>query len=350
MTLEPALIRSVLEAGLRAPSAENKHFLRFELGDKSFRLIATDPSSAALPHRRWLASMSHGAVAENMVLRASALGLGLEVRWVEPQPASGVVAEFHWGGTAPVDALASFIDQRHTNRRFFNRAPLAAPVLTRLTEAASGAPGAHMVWLTDAPRTAALRAIRIAETERFLRPRLHGEMFETIRFDGGWRGEADEGLPLPALEVELPARAMFSAIRHWRVMRAMTLIGAHHALGLRTGYLPAALAPHVGVIVSDQARPGIPADAAAGRALQRVWLAAAGAGVAFQPFASPTALARQRPGRDGWVSEGAHTRLGLLLNEVASGVRGAPQMFFRVGMANAPSGVTGRPAVERFIG
>ena len=130
----------------------------------------------------------------------------------------------------------------------------------------------------------------------------------------------------------------------------MTFIGAHRALGLRTGYLPAALAPHLGVIVSDPARPGTPSDAAAGRALQRVWLAAAGAGVAFQPLASPTALARQRPGRDGWVSEGAHARLSRLLNEVATGVRGEPQMFFRAGMAQAPSGVTGRPAVERFIG
>ena len=56
-------LHRILDAGIRAPSAENKHDLRFQIEGDSVRLLATDQASwATQPHRQLLALLSYGAV------------------------------------------------------------------------------------------------------------------------------------------------------------------------------------------------------------------------------------------------------------------------------------------------
>lgn len=349
MTPKQDLVREVLVAGLRAPSAENKHLLQFRLFDDGFTLIATDAAARRLPHRRWLASVSHGALAENMMLRAAELGVGLTVSWLPEAQQPEHVADFHWSDASTPDALARFIELRHTNRHFYRRERLPKSTLSRIETAAATTPGAHVLWLEGDTRRLALHAIRIAETERFKRQELHREMFSAIRFDTGWRGNANEGLPPSALEVEAPARALFAAMRHWRVMHALTRIGAHHALGLRSGYLPAALAPHLGLVVIEPSAAPATAAFQAGRALQRAWLNAAAQGAAFQPIAAPTALALQSASEPGWVSAPVKSQLLGLLGSIAAGCRAQPQMFFRLGLAKPPGGVAQRLPLDRYL-
>ena len=91
-------------------------------------------------------------------------------------------------------------------------------------------------------------------------------------------------------------RAPCAALRYWPVMRGMSWLGAHHALGLRAGYLPAALSPHIGLVLAEEGDGDVPAAALnAGRAMQRVWLAAQAQGLALPPMAAATACcARKR--------------------------------------------------------
>ena len=65
----PALqrLRDILQSGLQAPSAENRHYLRFEIAGDRVKLLSTDtPTWSDQPHRRMLALLSYGAVVENM--------------------------------------------------------------------------------------------------------------------------------------------------------------------------------------------------------------------------------------------------------------------------------------------
>lgn len=126
------------------------------------------------------------------------------LRWCE-RPASA--------GTP--DPLADAIALRHTNRRFYARARVDAATLASPGHAAGAVAGRSVYWL-DAidERRRALRAIRLAETERFRRRALHDELFGAVRFDVGWKHALPEGLAPGALEVEPPvARLMFSAMR-----------------------------------------------------------------------------------------------------------------------------------------
>ncbi len=343
--------RAILQAGLQAPSAENRHYLRFVRSDDGVCLDATSTEVwADQPHQKPMALMSYGAVVENMRLRALELGFEQQVQWW-PQPALPArVACVQWRSSGvPADPLSSAIDRRHTNRRFYAREPLPREALDRLAAAAQPVRGAHLLWMSEPKRRAlALRAIRIAETERFRREALHREMFANVRFELGWQASCDEGLPPGALEIEAPIRLPFAGFRHWECMRVLSWFGTHYSLGFRAGYVPCALSPHLGLIAVARSDSPDRDAVAAGQALQRVWLAAADLGLAFQPIAAAIALSHQRPG-GGWVSAATQTRLRELLDDITGDANLQPWMLFRLGRAKAPSVVTGRPPVERYL-
>ena len=346
-----AALRDILTAGLMAPSAENKHDLRFLIEREQVSLIPTERAAwVAAPHRGMLALMSFGAVVENIALRSAQLGLdlGAELRL---HAGDGALAVLRWherpAAAGVPDPLANAIALRHTNRRFYARSPVDAGILMSLGRAAGAVAGGSVHWV-DAldERRRALRAIRLAETERFRRRALHDELFGAVRFEAGWQRTLPEWLAPASLEVEPPARPMFSAMRHWRAAQMANRFGAHVVLGVRAGYLPCALAPHLGLVLAQ----GDEETAAftAGRAFQRLWLAAAAAGLALQPMAAATALARQQAGGE-WVSAPTQRELRRLLATLGPGAGGQPQMLFRLGRGRAPSAVSGRRPLDDYL-
>jgi hypothetical protein len=296
-----------------------------------------------------LALIAYGAVVENMSLRAGQLGLVQHTRCFPDPKRSEVIVQMHWEPSPALgDALADGIEQRHTNRRFYRREPVAPAALQRVADAAAGGSGTSLHWLAaPTDRSLALRTMRLAESERFCRKALHEELFGAIRFDAGWKRSTDQGLPPGALEIELPSRPAFAALRHWPLMRVCAALGMHHVLGLRAADLPCRFAPGIGIVccrAGDAGRGALDA----GRALQRAWLAATLEGLAFQPMAAAVALAHQRPG-NGWVSASAQQRIRDGLAQLAGSGKGLPFMLFRLGRAAPPTVSTQRPPLDRFI-
>jgi hypothetical protein len=204
------------------------------------------------------------------------------------------------------------------------------------------------LWL-DEPRerALALQAIRLAEGERFRREALHHELFGAIRFEVGWQQSCDEGLPPGALEVEPPLRPAFAAMARWPLMRVLARLGAPHTLALRAADLPCRLAPRLGLVLCDAPNVSL-RSLGAGRSLQRAWLSATAAGLAFQPMAAAIALAHQQAG-DGWVSPAIQQQIRDRLQRLTRGRAECACMFFRLGHAAAPSVVTQRPGLDRFV-
>ncbi len=346
------LLYQILNAGIQAPSAENIHYFWLEVGEQTVTLHATGHASwANRPDSKMLALMSYGAVVENITLRAQALGFKTHETW---RFDSSRVVELSWQpATQKLDLLERAISTRHTNRRFYQRAPIASDVLEQVSAAANAVAGARVHWLTSGPqRRLALSLIRMAETERFRRKGLHQEMFGSIRFEQGWDRTVLEGLAPAALQVEAPMRWPFAWLRHWRLMRAVNILGSHFALGLRSGYMPCALAPHMGLLMLNDANEDA-AQVKAGRALQRVWLATEQDSLAFQPMAAATVLLRQISAPD-WVSANMQNRLDKRLQALCAELdvndpAARPYMFFRLGRAPAPTAVAGRRALQYFL-
>jgi hypothetical protein len=340
-----AQAQSIIEAGVLAPSADNRHMLRFRIAADAILVRGSEEFERAPFHRRVLALISLGAVLENMVLRAAALGVESEVTGIDGGRAEAPLAELRFRPVAArADPLEAAIRSRHTNRRpFYRGPPLSEAERRQMTEDAEAVSGVRLLWL-DSPdtRRQALRLVTIAETERFRCKSMHADLFSSVRFDVGWRGTASEGLPPGALEIEPPMRPLFKALRNWSVMRTLNLIGTHHFIGLRGAYLPCRTAPHLCALTTslDLDRGTV----AVGRALQRVWLRAASFGMAFQPFAGAALLALEGY-RD--VAEATRQRLRSEWMSVCGSA--LPLMMFRIGRAGRPSVRSARPDVADLL-
>lgn len=338
-------LSSIVEAGLWAPSADNRHYFRVQGATDGLCVSASEPYFTLPYHRRILCLISFGAVVENMVVRASRHGYRVDVA-LAPDPSDpALIAELRLvqGAQDADSALDAAIFTRHTNRRLVFSGPrLAEDALVSLRKALLSLDGVSLRFL-DAPRERSrlLRLVRIAESERFNTRAMHRDLFSSVRFDVGWRAAADDGLPPGALGVEPGMRWAFSQLRHWPVMNALRHIGFHHALGFRAADLPCRFAPHCGALTTS-----LPLEAGAltvGRALQRIWLRAESLGLAFQPLAGAALLALP-----GYTDVPARTRERLQRGwkELTPEI---PLIVFRLGRAPRPALRTGRPPIAAYI-
>lgn len=337
--------RSVVQAGVLAPSADNHHPFLFQRTDDGIIMRGDREFLNAAYHRRILLRMSAGAVVQNMVLEAGRLGFGVRFRWFPDAADRACIARLEFGSEhEPDPELAHAIPLRHTNRRLrFSGPAVPRAVLGRLEADVKAVAGAQLVWL-DGPETRrkALSLIRLAEAERFRCRPMHQELFSSVRFDVGWGRTAEEGLAPGALGVERLLHGAFAMLRHWPVMRALNLVGGYQFMGFRAGDLPCRLSPHLAVIVTD-----LPVESGAmavGQAFERVWLRANAVGLALQPLAA-SALFTLEGYAD--VRESIRHQLARGWADIVGDAR--PLIVFRLGMAEAPAIRCGRRALETYV-
>ncbi len=232
-------VLELVAAAIRAPSADNRHHVRFSVTGDGLALRADAFHLAGrTTHRQLLTSLSFGAVVENLRLALTRKGYDFEPHWHPVADDPALLLRLAWSAlerTAQADPLAAAIDGRHTNRRFFRGPRLTELELDGLA-AASETPGASLHWFdTSERRRSILRLMRFAETARFRDRALHAELFESIDFAAGWRSATTERLAPSTLEVEALMRLPFAALRRWPVMRVANGMGAASMLGWRAG-------------------------------------------------------------------------------------------------------------------
>lgn len=345
--LDLASLHAILEGAILAPSADNQHRVRFGLAGDTVSIRSTAVLPPAGGYKRVLALLSLGALSENLAIAASRFGMrGEPVLFPDPSEPDLVVRVRLEPDRATPDPLWEMIPLRHTNRRVrFHGPGMTAAERGELEAAVRAYPACQLSWL-DQPqqRRQALRLMRRAETERFCNRVLHEELFSAIRFDAGWGNAAPEGLPPGALGVEPPLRPFFSLLRHWPVMRAANLLGAHRMLGWRSCDLPCRLAPHLGVLAVKKLDEQSVFDS--GRAFQRLWLVATRHGRVLQPMPASALYAL-----DGARAEGIPLPLQRAL---AAGWKASlgevwPVMVFRMGKAKRQSVDSARLSLEHYL-
>ncbi len=330
-----------MEAGILAPSADNRHLFRFEVLHDGLLVVADHQYRVANAQTKLLAWISFGAVFENMRIAASVLGFSLHARWF---PARDVICETR---LAPLDGipdpLADAIPRRHTNRRFFKGPALQPAEQRRLEHEVAGNAAVRLVWLDAVDvRRPALRLIRLAESERFRSRPLHTELFAPLHFEIGYKRSCDEGIPIGAAEVESPVRPLFRLMSHWPVMRMLNFLGGYWFIGWRAAYFPARLSPHLGLLATNgDLRSGA---IQIGRGFERLWLRATAMGLALQPFAAAALYALPE-----FEAVSSETRDELRRGWSAIAPGGTPLMVFRLGHAPAPTVTAGRPPLSHFL-
>jgi len=335
------------ENAILAPSADNRHPLRFEDGQGTLLIRNTGP---AIPqqggYKRVLSLLSLGAVAENIVLAASRYKLHATIDLTPDaaQPDLLIRVRLQENAADP-DPLLHEIPKRHTNRQvWFRGPPLSQHERQALESAAHTYPAVRLHWLDQAAlRKAAVRLMWQAETERFHNRLLHEELFSAIRFDVGWRTTCGEGLPPGALGVEPLLRPFFSLLRHWPVMRLANLVGAHHLLGWRACALPCRLTPNLGLLaVKDTDTATV---FSAGRAFQRLWLRATQQGRVLQPLPASALYALSGACEEG-IPVDLRQNLSTGWHAIVPGE--IPLLQFRMGHAQAAAVASGRRVLADY--
>ena len=345
----PTQLRGLIEAAIRAPSADNQHHVSFAVDDAGMTLQADQAFVRCEEnHRRLLMLLSFGAVVENLRLALSEHGWTFTPSWFPRAGDGGCLLRIEWALLDPVaaaDPLGASIASRHTNRGLLRGPPLTEAESRALRESIDGYRDVRLQWCdASGPRRSLLRLIRIAETARFESRALHEELFGSIAFDAGWKRATAERLAPATLGVEPFLRAPFAALRHWRVMRWAAALGMHRLLGLRAGDLPPPTAPHLGVLLSTKTPDA--AALAIGAAFQRLWLTADRLGLALQPMVASAILAVQSDNDDP-VRRNLRDVLKDRWRELVGD--DLPLIVFRLGRARSPAVRSGRRPVDEYI-
>lgn len=338
----------ILQSAILAPSADNRHQVRFEITGNSIHIHHTRTEFPLEGGYKWvLALLSLGAIAENIAIAASRFNFYAEAMpFPEPgHPHLIMQITLHTDQTEE-DLLREMIPLRHTNRRLHFRGPgMTDTEREALHQTLQKYSDCKLHWLdTPALRKQTAYLMRIAETERFRNPLLHEELFSAIRFDIGWHTSCTEGLPPGALGIEPLSRGFFSLLRHWSIAQLANSFGMHHVLGFRSSYLPCRLAPHLGAL--SVKKIDTQSMLQAGRSFQRLWLTLTRQGRVLQPMPASAIYALPQA-----INEGipAILQQKLLTSWKTIFPENTPVILFRMGRAQNQFLVSARPQIVRFL-
>ncbi len=336
------LVRSLVEHGISAPSGGNAQPWLFDWDGTTLH-CRRDPkrSGSMLDHAHRATWVAFGAMAENIVLAATAIGLVASVRRFPDGEDASVVCAIDLDRDTPArspDPLAEQILRRCTNRRLGRRDPLA-PAATSALDAAADARGASLRLIdADADMDALGKILGAGDRIRFLSRTLHAELMSELRWSADEALHTRDGIDLRTLELDATDLAALRLTARWRVMELLGHVGGGgnlEAFGRRAAKGSSAF--------GSLSFPGD--DAAAffegGRALQRVWLTATALDIAFQPLAAlPYLFMRAEAGGAGLST--AETKRLLDLRPAYRSLTGVPEghadvLLFRLARVDAPS-------------
>lgn len=285
------LLDRLVAAASRAPSADNMQAWAFaRAGDtvnvylEPSRVLPTDVNAM-------FAWVGLGAAVENLVITAEHEGFGTAVDCRalgagEPgssSPAlglSGTPVTVRLSPNGSDSPLAGWIARRETNRGLYDDAPLDAATLDELTHAV-GHLDAGVHWAGGHANLNRMASMDAQSTYIRLEHRpLHDELFDILRFSRRELEKTRFGLDFESLGVPYALVSMARLLRYPSVMKVVSRLGIGRFIARQLAVRLRAS----GAVCLVTARQSGPAGyVEAGRAMERLWLAATARGLAVQP-------------------------------------------------------------------
>jgi molybdopterin/thiamine biosynthesis adenylyltransferase len=303
--LTPQMVRQLVADATAAPSGGNCQPWKW-LSDGEYLYLFHDLSRSYCPYdpecRGGLVAL--GASSENLVLSAHAAGLQVVSDLFPCREIPQLVARFrfrsdlddaveaHWRGE-----LYSMVRIRRTNRKLCPRRPLRAADLDILTAAVRSIHGAHVRWLaTDEELEECGALLGMSDRLTFLTESWNRFLVNEIRWTPEEAEATRDGISLQSLELSAADQAGFQLCRDWHALKVVrSLHGGGQNLE-KASRKALASASVVGLIT-------MPSKTEAsyfwgGRAVERLWLAAAERRLALHPMTGlPYMLAQFQAGR-----------------------------------------------------
>lgn len=287
-------IRMLVEAGAHAPSGGNLqpwNFLACE--GHLFLFHDLERGYSAIDGGGLVPAIGLGACLENIRIAASSIGVGLNISTLPLPDAQELIAVISKDGSIKnivPDPLAQWIPQRCTNRKKPIKRAIDDSVLRAMADAVAEVTRCEMHTVVDAEARAAIaEAIASAELVRVLSPIGHDEFFgHEVRWTTQEAEATRDGIDLATMELKPSARVAFKVASDPATMDLLRLWNGGSGFKYATrGSVTDS--PALCLISTDRNDPGAMLDA--GRAMERMWLAATAHNLAVHPVSAPILLA-----------------------------------------------------------
>jgi len=334
-------IIQLLNIAVTAPSGDNCQPWKLTVdGNRLYIQNLPQKDKSLYNYDQWAAFIAHGALLENLLIAAPALGLGLEISEFPDSSNPDLVATVILSEREKFeDPLFFWLERRCTNRKKYNAVPLTIFQKKTLLQVFDGNPGVQCYMATDSNKIRLLASI-LANNERLIFENyyLHHFLFEQIRWTDEEAKQTRDGMDIKTLELSLVNRLAFKILKYWPVVEILNKIGLSKIVTQSGRELVESSAGIIALTLEDISAESF---VKAGRIMQRFWLQATALGLSVQPIIG-LALLIQRVrsgGREGL--DDSQRQLIMTISEKLDGVFGlsgkAPAMIFRIGTSGLPS-------------
>jgi nitroreductase len=278
VTLLPHVER-ILDAARIAPSYDNMQPWRFLVEGSTVSFLVDherDRSPANATGR--MARIAVGAALECALLRAGRMGSA--VHFLPPRANALVTLTLDEARHSPEPDKA--LVRRATNRHVYDGRAIDDATFGWLHEATPALDGARTLWF-GRERVRSLAPIaEEGEALFYADARAREAALRAVRFDVRDREEVSQGMSVASLELSASDRMTLDALRKTPADR-LVAVGPFKKMGARAQRLVAS-ASGICVVATRGTEPA--ADVAAGRSMQRAWLALTRRGMVAQPMSA----------------------------------------------------------------
>lgn len=287
---DEGVLARIVEGVRLAPSAGNNQPWKV-LNDNGRILLFDDPyrSAAFANYRNMISCMSLGCAIENMHLLSLKEGLKAEIA-LFPSGTGNIKAPVATLSFSPdagyeIDDLVNYVGTRHTNRKPGDGRKIPSDVLADIISSAKQRGISDVKVIEDGEKIAAIADIAgKAEKLRMFIPQGHSDLFDReLRWDEASAMSTKDGLDIRTLDLSAKDQVGFRVIKDKRAIELVSEWNEGKALERMTRDLMASASALL-LVTGSEFSPH--ACVEAGRAIERLWLAADKHGVALQPVMS----------------------------------------------------------------
>lgn len=338
-------IKKILTEAVYAPSGDNIQPWRFELSGNELRVYNIPEKDTTLYNYKQHGSLiAHGALLENISIIAPVYGYSAVID-ILPQQDPNLTAKISLtNGEKRQPELYPYIAKRCTNRKPYKNTALTEDKRQALLNTALPEKSIGIKLIEDENKIKPL-AHAISQGDRliFENKTIHGFLFSHIRWNEQEEQKYKNGLYLKTMELSKGQEAAFRLFKNWKIMNLFNRLGMPK-MAVKGNEKIYSQGSALGAIT--MASPG-PADYIyAGRVFQKLWLTATSFGLSLQPLTALPFLMQKV--FDGQTAEFSKNDVNIIQDGYtkAKSIYGLNNevltLLFRIGYADAPSGLSSR--------
>jgi nitroreductase len=280
-------LEKILVTAVYAPSGDNSQPWRFVVKDNLIKIFSLpEKDNPIFNYRNRGTLVAHGALIENIVIAVKEYGYGNEVK-VFPDPQNlNHTADIILQKDSQLakDPLYKFIRERTTNRKFYKKINLSDSQKRELFDTP------QIQWTEEETNKSQL-GIAVAANEIVMleHKELHDFFYNDIRWTRKSERAQKMGLYLHTMELAFPQLVIFKLLQYWPAAKILNKIGIAKFIASQNAKLYSSASAIAIIAVSDKDEEFV----TAGRIMQRLWLKAAGLGLAVHPVTGIVYLAQR---------------------------------------------------------